>query len=155
VTQALRGEPLAVMERREGWARVRTAYDYGGWIRAQNLEGDVLAEARAYVGAPYEWGGMSEHGIDCSGLVHMAFRRAGRLVPRDACQQEEAGRPVDESELRPGDLIAYGEGAHAEHIAFWLGDGRILHASSSRGVIEEPEPAEIRASNRRLIRLHP
>lgn len=134
---------------------MRTAYNYGGWIRADAFDGDVLAEARAYVGAPYEWGGMSERGIDCSGLVHMAYRRAGWLVPRDAYQQEEAGQSVDERELRPGDLIAYGEGTHADHIAFWLGDGRILHASSSRGVVEEPEPAEIRASRRCLIRLHP
>jgi DNA-binding CsgD family transcriptional regulator len=99
VTQVLRGEPLAAEERRDGWVRVRTAYDYVGWLREVVVQGDALAEAHALVGTPYEWGGLSERGLDCSGLVHLAFRRAGRLVPRDAWQQEEVARPVAEDEL--------------------------------------------------------
>ena len=82
-------------------------------------------------GAPYQWGGLTEAGIDCSGLVHMAYRRLGRLVPRDAAQQEGAADEV--AELEPGDLITYGE--PADHIAFWLGDGRILHATGRADVI--------------------
>jgi gamma-D-glutamyl-L-lysine dipeptidyl-peptidase len=152
VTQALRGEPLLVEERRDGWARVRTAYDYTGWIRSEALDGDPLAEAREYVGAPYEWGGMTEHGIDCSGLVHMAFRRSGRLIPRDAWRQEKVGTVVEVAE--PGDLITYGDGERADHIAFWLGDGRILHASRTRGsVVDESEPEWMRASRRCIVRL--
>ena len=158
VTQLLRGEPVTVQERRAGWARIETAYHYPGWVREEALgppregewppaqEHDVLAAARAYLGAPYEWGGMSERGIDCSGLVHMAFRRTGVLVPRDSWQQAEAGKAVAEKELEPGDVICY-EG----HVAFWLGDGRILHASGREGVaavLEEPEPDEL--ARRRL-----
>ena len=52
--------------------------------------------AGAYLGAPYLWGGMSERGINCSGLVHMAFRRLGRLVPRDAHEQEAAAEQVEQ-----------------------------------------------------------
>jgi cell wall-associated NlpC family hydrolase len=153
VTQALLGEPLAVEERRDGWARVRTAYDYVGWLREAAVEGDALAEARSLVGTPYEWGGLSPRGLDCSGLVHLAFRRAGRLVPRDARQQEQAGRPVAEDDLQHGDLVSYGDGEQADHIAFWLGGGRILHATGRVGaVVAEHEPAELRARRRRLIR---
>jgi gamma-D-glutamyl-L-lysine dipeptidyl-peptidase len=165
VTQALSGEPLTVHERRGGWARVTTAYDYPGWMRADALSperaegwlpperpGDPVVEARAYVGAPYLWGGMSERGIDCSGLVHMAYRRLGRLVPRDAGQQEAAAESVREP--RRGDLATYGTGA-TTHIAFWLGEGRILHAAGGRSVVEEAEPDELRAIRRGFVRFRP
>jgi gamma-D-glutamyl-L-lysine dipeptidyl-peptidase len=166
VTQSLAGEPLAVEERRDGWARIRTAYGYPGWIREEALgpaedwhllarAGDAIDEARVYLGSRYLWGGMTERGIDCSGLVHMAFRRLGRLVPRDADEQEEAGQPVAEADLRRGDLVTYGDAA-ADHIAFWLGEGRILHSTQREGVdgvVEEDEPPELRARRRRLVRL--
>ena len=160
VTQALAGEPLRVEEIEGDWARIRTAYAYPGWIRNDALaddapgawlpprsDGDVLAEARSYLGAPYLWGGMTASGIDCSGLVHMAYRRLGRLVPRDADQQEEAGAPLAEADALPGDLVTYGESA-ADHIAFWLGEGSILHATGRDGVaavVEEHEPLALSA----------
>jgi cell wall-associated NlpC family hydrolase len=165
VTQALRGEPLRVEERRDGWARVVTAYDYPGWIREDALEegdGSLAADrvgavpldvARSYLGVPYLWGGMTDGGIDCSGLVHMAYRRVGRLVPRDADEQEGAGADVDEP--RPGDFVTYGDAA-ADHIAFWLGAGRILHATGRDGgvgVVEEDESPSLRARRRKLVRL--
>ena len=170
VTQGLRGEPLTVDEQREGWLRVRTAYEYPGWIRKDAVaDGDPgswiggtsaghVDAARSFLGAPYEWGGMSERGIDCSGLVHMAYRRTGRLVPRDAHEQEEAGVAVRGDELRPGDLVTYGDEDRADHVAIWLGNGRILHSTlrdgaSGPGVIEEQEPPELRKRRRALIRL--
>ena len=85
----------------------------------------------------------------------MSYRRLGRLVPRDADQQEEAGAPVQEAELRRGDLITYGDGDRTTHIAFWLGGGRILHSTDRdgvNGVLEEPEPADLRARRKRFIR---
>jgi gamma-D-glutamyl-L-lysine dipeptidyl-peptidase len=164
VSQALPGEPLAVEERRGGWMRVRTAYDYPGWLPAAALGGEPdprwlapshvspVEAARELLGAPYEWGGMTRRGIDCSGLVHMSYRATGRLVPRDADQQEAAGTPVERPE--PGDLISYGD--PVDHVAFWLGGGRILHATrrdGAAGVVEEPEPEELRARRRAAFRL--
>jgi gamma-D-glutamyl-L-lysine dipeptidyl-peptidase len=155
VTQALAGEPLTVEEWRDGWARVRTVYDYPGWVRAEALGGgDPVEEARSYVGTPYLWGGLTERGIDCSGLVHMAYRRTGRIVPRDADQQEDAGSEV--ADPRPGDLITYGDETVADHVAFWLGEGRILHATGREGVdrvLEEDEPEHYKRRRRKFVRL--
>ena len=162
MTQLLLGEPVTVHERAAGWARIETAYAYPGWVREEALaegqagdwlvrrDGDVLEEARFYLGAPYEWGGMSERGIDCSGLIHMAFRRLGILVPRDSWQQEAAGVEVAESDLRPGDIVCC-----RGHTAFWTGKGRILHAYGVEGVrqvVEEPEPAALGTGQRKFRR---
>ena len=170
MTQALPGEPLRVVDERGDWVLVETTYAYPGWARRPELGGDrdgswlqpVAADpvehARTLLGTRYEWGGMTAAGIDCSGLVHMAFRACGRLVPRDADQQEEAGEQLSENDLRTGDLVTYGPAEGADHIAFWLGEGRILHATGRDGVdcvVEEHEPAELRARRRVLLRLGP
>jgi cell wall-associated NlpC family hydrolase len=98
---------------------------------------------------------MTSAGIDCSGLVHMSFRAIGRLVPRDADQQEDAGAPTDDP--KPGDLVTYAHpGKPADHIAFWLGEGRILHSTGRAGVdgvVEEEEPADLRARRSKVFRL--
>jgi gamma-D-glutamyl-L-lysine dipeptidyl-peptidase len=166
VAEALPGEPLERIEERGGWTLVRTAYGYPGWLRSDSLDGEPdagwlearaaspLQHARTLLGAPYLWGGLTARGVDCSGLVHLSYRATGRLVPRDADQQEAAGIPVELPE--PGDLISYGDAGGADHIAFWLGDGRILHASGRDGirrVVEEAEPRELRARRRAAFRL--
>jgi cell wall-associated NlpC family hydrolase len=86
----------------------------------------------------------------------MSFRASGRLVPRDADQQEEAGTAVPVDELLPGDLVSYGDGGRADHVAFWLGGGRILHSTRRDGVdgvVEEDEPPELSARRRATFRL--
>jgi cell wall-associated NlpC family hydrolase len=73
-------------------------------------------------------------------------------VPRDADQQEDVA--VEVEELQPGDLITYGN--PVDHIAFWLGEGRILHSTGREngiGVLEEPEPEYLQARRHKLIRL--
>ncbi len=98
---------------------------------------------------------MTREGIDCSGLVHIAHRLAGRLVPRDAWQQELAGAPLSMAGASPGDCVTYGTGERADHIAFWLGKDLILHATGrdGLGVVEEPEPLVLWSTRRLVVRL--
>jgi L-alanine-DL-glutamate epimerase-like enolase superfamily enzyme len=168
LTQILPGEPIAVLENNSAWVRIETAYGYPGWVERRHLGGKPRPDwlqatvprpvdfAHSLLGTPYLWGGMTRDGIDCSGLVHMSYRAAGRLVPRDAYQQEALGTPVYQGELLPGDLITYGAGSRAEHIAFWLGDGQIVHSTQRdgrNGVLVEDEVDLLRNNRRSAFRL--
>ncbi len=167
VTQLLLDEPVTVTSEHDGWALIETAYGYPGWVEHHVLDegagelpqrstGNPLEIARAYVGTPYEWGGLTTRGIDCSGLVHIAYRQVGVLIPRDSWQQEDVGVPVNEAELRSGNLVSYGSDSRADHVAFWLGDGRIFHATGRdgvRAVVEEFEPEFLAARRRKFFRI--
>lgn len=87
--------------------------------------------AALYYGVPYEWGGLSSKGMDCSGLVRMAYMAQGRVLPRDAWQQALEGEEVDESALRPGDLIFFGNKrtGRITHVGIYAGDGEYVHSS--------------------------
>ncbi|MGN9913082.1 C40 family peptidase [Phytohabitans sp. LJ34] len=106
----------------------------------------VLALARRLVDRVYVWGGMSGDGIDCSGLVHLAWRRLGVRLPRDASDQADATAPLPPGEERPGDLYFFARpGRPVHHVGFVSdrGPGHLLHACyRQRLVVEEPMPAE-------------
>ncbi|MFG6158875.1 C40 family peptidase [Halomonas sp. 1390] len=88
----------------------------------------ILAEARRSLGIPYRYGGTSDRGLDCSGLVQRAYARAGIRVPRTSRAQFEALPSVDEA--RPGDLLFFATagGRRASHVGIYLGDGEMIHA---------------------------
>lgn len=101
------------------------------------VAGRVLARAGDYVGVPYRWGGTSPTtGFDCSGYVQYVFGREGVELPRTARQQAVAGagRPTRWDAAGPGDIVMFAEPGEAiSHVAFYVGAGRILHASASGG----------------------
>ena len=84
--------------------------------------------AEQYLGVPYLWGGLSSKGMDCSGLVRMAYMAQGRILPRDAWQQALEGREVPADSLRPGDLIFFGN-KRVTHVGIYAGNGEYVHAS--------------------------
>ncbi|MGW4500665.1 C40 family peptidase [Micromonospora sp. NPDC004336] len=112
--------------------------------------GEVLAIARRLLDVVYIWGGVSAYGIDCSGLVHLAWRRLGLLLPRDADDQAAATTPVPLGTERPGDLYFFARpGRKIHHIGIVTADPRpgddrrMLHACyRQRRVLEERLPAE-------------
>ena len=103
VTSLALGEEVFVVEAQGEWTQVIAPDQpshldpagYPGWVRTDALaDDDPLAVARGFLGTPYVWGGLGLDGIDCSGLVHLAFRAVGVRVPRDAADQAAAAHPV-------------------------------------------------------------
>ena len=87
---------------------------------------DIAQYACQFVGNPYVPGGTSlTNGADCSGFTQSDYRVYGYSLPRNSSSQRSAGREVSYEEAQPGDLICY-----AGHVAIYLGNGRIVHASS-------------------------
>lgn len=94
-----------------------------------------------FMGAPYQWGGVTPWGVDCSGLVQTTFAARGVALPRNSSQQIGAGAPVDAAAIRPGDLIFFRSesGTHINHVAFAAADHMLVHATLARGgVVREP-----------------
>ena len=153
VTSLALGEEVFVVEQRGEWTRILapdqpTHLDpagYPGWVRTDALaDDDPLAVARGLLGTPYVWGGLSRDGIDCSGLVHLAYRSTGVRVPRDAADQAAEAVPVQDPQ--PGDLYFFGRPDEVvSHVGFVTARG-LLHASQEVGVVEEPMPEERRVT---------
>lgn len=91
-------------------------------------------------GAPYEWGGITPWGVDCSGLVQATFLARGTRLPRDASQQVACGEPVEPAEARAGDLLFFSERAgRVTHVAFLAAAGTLVHSTlACGGVLREP-----------------
>ena len=88
----------------------------------------VVADAKKYLGTPYVWGGESDSGLDCSGLVQKTMRDVGVHVPRTAAEQQRVGTPVDSlADAQPGDLLFYGSGDYY-HVAIYSGGGNMIEA---------------------------
>jgi len=93
----------------------------------------VLRNADQYVGVPYVWGGNTPKGFDCSGFTKYIFAKSGVTLPRTSREQVRAGTglPADFRYLRPGDLMLFAEPGEAiSHVAIYVGNGRIIHASA-------------------------
>lgn len=106
--------------------------------KAGGYAGMVIAAAERWLGTPYQYGGNSKGGTDCSGLTTMAFLEgAGIKLPRSSNEQAAVGKAVKFSDLRPGDLVFFTNkkgGGRINHVAIYAGDGCILHATTSLGV---------------------
>ncbi len=96
----------------------------------------VVATARRYLGTPYRWGSTDPNvGLDCSALVQLVYRQHGVSLPRVSGDQARIGSEVDGLvHARPGDLLFFA--GRINHIGIYVGDGRMLHAPRTGGVVK-------------------
>jgi hypothetical protein len=135
-------EITAEPEREDGrWLQTRLPDGRFAWVQRGDLDfaprklsiPEMLELSQRFLGLPYTWGGTSSFGYDCSGFTQMLCRRRGILMPRDAGPQcrWEGNRPVEKSELQPGDLLYFGPSPQKiTHTGIYMGDGRFIHATT-------------------------
>ena len=101
----------------------------------------LVSEARKWLGTPYVYGGHSRKGTDCSGFLMEIFREcAGISLPRSSRDQQAYCHPIDREYIAVGDLVFFSSkrsGGRVSHVGMYIGEGRMIHASSSRGVVED------------------
>lgn len=148
-------EKLEVIEILDGWAKilidstegyVSTDYitigkelptamtlsqiQYGMDVSSMRI--DMVTYAQEFVGNPYVYGGNSlTKGTDCSGFTKLIYQKYGYNIPRTATTQYNYGTKISVSNLKPGDLVIYGE-RKIEHVGMYIGNNRIVHASTAR-----------------------
>ncbi|WP_328755535.1 C40 family peptidase [Geomonas propionica] len=96
----------------------------------------ISQTAARYLGTPYRFGGDGADGIDCSSFVQQVFHANQIDLPRTAREQINVGSNVAPGELRKGDLVFFQTYAeYPSHVGIYLGDGKMIHASSGKGEV--------------------
>jgi cell wall-associated NlpC family hydrolase len=100
-------------------------------IDIDSLRNEVVTYALKFEGNPYVWGGISlTKGADCSGFAQSVFRDKGISIPRTSRAQAASGKIVSLSNLKPGDLVFYRKNGIINHVAIYIGEGKVISASS-------------------------
>ena len=153
-------DDFVVVEKLEGWIKIEVD-DYQGYISADYAEvgmklktGNTMKEltfgngvsqtrvdlvnyALQFVGNRYVWGGESlTKGVDCSGFTMKIYQKYGIYLPHSSRAQPNHGTKISRDQIRPGDLIFYGNGKSINHVAIYMGNGQVVHASNARDGIK-------------------
>jgi cell wall-associated NlpC family hydrolase len=123
-------------------ATARPGLDYEGLMAVparpvSDLRKRVIETATALLGTPYQFGGTTPKGFDCTGYIAYVFRKtAGLSLPRRSIEQIQSGEPLPPTRLQPADLVYFRIDRKTDlHLGIYLGDGRFIHAPSSGGVV--------------------
>lgn len=150
------GEKLEVIEVMDGWVKVAVDSD-AGYVSADyvtverelptavtlqelyygdgvsNTRIDIVEYAKQFLGNPYVWGGTSlTNGTDCSGFTMGIYKHFGISLPHSSRAQAGYGTKVSLSEAKPGDLVFYSSGGSINHVAMYIGNGQVIHASTKK-----------------------
>ncbi len=96
---------------------------------------EIVATAQRYFGVPYVWGGASPGGFDCSGLTMYCYAQIGIGMSHGATDQQRASIPVPLSDLRPGDLIFFGNASFSHHVAIFVSGTTCIEAPHTGDVV--------------------
>lgn len=157
VTQVAQGEELEIAEFLDsGWIKVYLDDDEvfvsGDYVEVKSdlptaitmtellygqgvsdVRVDLCQYAKEFLGNPYVWGGVSlTKGADCSGFVLSVFKKYGVSLPHSSRAQANSGTSIEASQLKPGDLVFYAKGGTINHVAIYIGNGQVIHASSPK-----------------------
>lgn len=157
LTQVPKGEELEYIETLDGWVKVAIDSDeayvsseyvtvtekldtaitmtellYGAGVSDVRVE--LVEYAKQFIGNRYVWGGTSlTKGADCSGFVLSVYKKFGISLPHHSGSQANCGTKISAGDLLPGDLVFYGNSRGTiNHVAIYIGGGRVVHASSAR-----------------------
>jgi cell wall-associated NlpC family hydrolase len=121
------GSRLRILREQDRFAVANIGFLPAGHLAPlDHAEGDFVAVAERFLGTPYLWGGKTNYGLDCSGLVQIALNACGVSCPRDSDMQERAlGTPVDPAHPRRGDLVFWNG-----HVAIVRDETSLVHANA-------------------------
>ncbi len=102
-----------------------------GTSSGSSLGSKIASYAVQFEGNPYVWGGTSlTNGADCSGFAKSVFAHFGISIPRTSRAQANSGDRVSMGQLQPGDLVFYSRNGTINHVAIYIGNGKVISASS-------------------------
>jgi cell wall-associated NlpC family hydrolase len=152
------GDKVQFLETKGEWSRIKTSGNVEGYVQTKyvvnsqklvsraetppqphnsDLASEVLEYAQKFVGVKYVYGGKSPKGFDCSGFTQYVFEHFDIMVPRSAAEYDGIGTKISRSDIKPGDLVLLDRYWNNElgHVGIYIGNDKIIHASSRKGKI--------------------
>lgn len=141
-------EEVVILSEEGDWYKVAATGEEVGYVHSDyihlyspdesidDIRMQMVAYAKQFIGTPYQYGNDSlTEGTDCSGLTGQIMRPFGYILSRSANGQSGNGIAITKAELKPGDLIFYGYNGSVSHVAMYVGNDEIIHATVNKGVI--------------------